>query len=77
MYHFWVQKGPFSANKVFLVRAINITFIYFLTPFNGQNFKQILTEDPELLGCVIFVHKMVNLLQARIFSSFHLHLSTF
>ena len=76
MCDFGIQKGPFSAIKIFLAKTINVTFIYLLTPFNGENFLKILTEDPELLGCVIFVHKMFNLLQGRIFPFFHLQLFT-
>ena len=40
MHHF----GP----KIFLKKIINIIFIYLLAPFIVQNFKKILTADPEL-----------------------------
>ena len=55
----WIQSyknvsflGPkwFSSpkRKVFLKKIMNIIFIYLLAPFILQNFKKILTMDPEL-----------------------------
>ena len=40
MYYFWTQNGPFPWTKVFLVKTINITFMYLLTPFTVQNFEK-------------------------------------
>ena len=48
MCHIRVQNGLFVLDKVFLVQNIIITFIYLLTLFTVQNFKKILTADPEL-----------------------------
>ena len=48
MYHFRAQNGPFVMNKIFLVQTIIIAFIYLLGLFIVQNFKKILTADPEL-----------------------------
>ena len=40
MYYFWAQNGPFPWTKVFLVKTINITFMYLLAPFTVQNFEK-------------------------------------
>ena len=48
--------------KFFLVKVINITFIYLLALFIA-----ILREDSDLWGCTIFGPKMVHLPQTRIF----------
>ena len=49
MHHFWAQNGPLAPNKLFfLKKIIDIIFIYLLAPFVVQDFKQILTADPEL-----------------------------
>ena len=48
MRHFCAQNGPFAPNKFFLGEIINIILIYLLAPFLVQNFKKILTADPEL-----------------------------
>ena len=50
MCHFRDQNGSFVMNKIFLVQAIIINFIYLLALFK---FKKILTADPELRGCTI------------------------
>ena len=42
MCHFQVQNELFVLNKIFLVQAIIITFIYLLALFIVQNFKKIL-----------------------------------
>ena len=42
MCHFQAQNGPIVMNKIFLVQAIIITFIYLLAPFIVQNFKKFL-----------------------------------
>ena len=68
MHHFWAKNGPFAPNKIFLEKIINIIFIYLLTPFIVQNFKNILKADPELLGCAIFGPKIANLLKWNFFS---------
>ena len=65
MCHFRVQNGPFVLNKIFLVQTIIISFI--LPLFIEQNFKKILTADPELCECTIFGPKMVNLGQVIFF----------
>ena len=65
MCHFWAQNGPFYLNKILLVQAIIITFIYLLVLFIVQNFKKVLTADPELWGCAIFGSKMVHLPQTK------------
>ena len=38
--HFWAQNGPFVLNKIFLVQAIIITFIYLSALFIVQNLKK-------------------------------------
>ena len=48
MYHFGAQNGPFAPNKNFFFKILNITVIYLLAPFIVQNFKKILSADPEL-----------------------------
>ena len=65
MCHFWAQNGPFYLNKILLVQAIIITFIYLLVLFIVQNLKKVLTADPELWGCAIFGSKMVHLPQTK------------
>ena len=65
MCHFWAQNGPFYLNKILMVQAIIITFIYLLVLFIVQNLKKVLTADPELWGCAIFGSKMVHLPQTK------------
>ena len=48
-------------NPNILVQIITVTFIYLLALLIGQNFKKILTADPELWKCTIFGPKMVHL----------------
>ena len=60
MRHFWAQNGPFAPNKKFFWKIINITLIYLLAPFIVQNFKKILTADPELRGSTILWPKMAH-----------------
>ena len=48
MYHFWAQNGPFTPNKIFFEKIINIIFIFQLAPFIVQDFKKILTADQVL-----------------------------
>ena len=55
MCHFRAQNGSFVLKKFFLIQTIIITFIYLLAFFIVQNFKKILTADPELWGCTIFM----------------------
>ena len=64
--HFRAQNGPFFLNKFFLVQTIIITFIYLLALFILQNFKKLVTADPELQECTIFESKMVHLPQTKI-----------
>ena len=47
-------------NKIFLVQIIIITFIYLLALFIVENFKKILSADPELWGCATFGSKMAH-----------------
>ena len=61
MCYFRTQNGSLVPNKVFLVQTIIINFIYLLAFFIVQNFKKILTADPELWGCTILGPKMVHL----------------
>ena len=61
MCNFWAQNGLFLMNKTFMVQTIIITFIYLLALFIVQNFKKILTANPEVWGCVIFGPQMVHL----------------
>ena len=63
------EDVPFSGPKYpkFLVQTIIITFIYLLTLLIGQNFKNILTADPELWECTIFGPNMVHLTQTNFF----------
>ena len=73
MCHFRAQNCPFVLNKIFLVQII-ITFIYLLALFIVQNFKKILTVNPELWGCTIFGPKMVHLPQTKFFlESYYYH----
>ena len=65
--HFQAQNDQFVLNKFFLVQTIIITFIYLLALFIVQNFKKILTVNPELWGCTIFGPKMVHLPQIYFF----------
>ena len=64
---FGPKIAQFVLNKIFLVQAIIITFIYLLALFIGQNWKKILTVNPELWECIIFEHKMVHLPQTKNF----------
>ena len=55
MYHFQAQNSPFVLNKILLVQAIIITFIYLLALFIMQNLKKFLQpiqsyEDAQFLG---------------------------
>ena len=68
MPHFWTEKGSFAPNKLFLKHVINIIFIYLLAPFIVQTLKKILTVDPKLWRCTIFVTKMVHLPKWDFFS---------
>ena len=43
MHHFWAQNGQFV--PIFFWKIINITLIYLLAPFIGQNFKKILPAN--------------------------------
>ena len=56
MCHFRAQNGSFVLNELFLIKTINITFIYQLALFIVQ-----IRSDPELWGCTIFGPKMVHL----------------
>ena len=47
---------------------MNIIFIYLLTPIIVQNFKKILTADPELWECTIFGPKIGHLPKQELFS---------
>ena len=67
MCHFRAQNTPICHEQNVLVQTIIITFIYPLALFIGQNFKKILTADPELWGCTIFGPKMVHLPQTNFF----------
>ena len=67
-HHFWAEKGSFDPNKIFLENIINIIFIYLLVSFIVQNLKKILTIDPKLWRCTIFVTKMVHLPKWEFFS---------
>ena len=55
MHQFWVQNGPFPPNNFFFLKIINITLIYLLATFIVQNFKQILTANPECHEDVSFL----------------------
>ena len=55
------QKWPICPKQIFLVKTINITFIYQSALFIVQIFKKILTADPKLWGCTIFGPKMAYL----------------
>ena len=63
MCHFRTQNTPICPEQIFLVQTLNITFIYILLLFIGQNLKKILTADPELCGCTLFGPKIVPLPQ--------------
>ena len=67
MCHFRAQNDLFAPNKTLLVKTINITFIYLLTPFSVQNFKKIFTADLELWECTIFGPKTAYLPKCKIF----------
>ena len=67
----WPQDGPFSPNKNFLGKIINIVFIYLLAPFTVQNLKKKnFNADPEL-WCDIFGPKMVHLPKQEFFLEIH------
>ena len=42
MGYVWFQNGPFTQNKHFLRKIINIIFTYLLTHFIVQNLKKFL-----------------------------------
>ena len=65
MWHFWAQNSQICPEQNFLVPTIIITFIYILAFFIVQDFKKILTGNPELRGCLIFGSTMVHLPQAN------------
>ena len=67
MCHFWTQNRPFVINKFILVQTIAITFIYLLALFIVQNFKKILTKNPELWESIIFGPQMIHLPQTFFF----------
>ena len=67
MCHFRAKNTLIRPEQNFLVETIIITFIYLPTLFIGQNFKKILTMDPELWGYTIFGPKMVHLPQTKTF----------
>ena len=46
--------------QIFFGKIINITLIYLLAVFIGQNSKKVLPADPELWGCAIFAPKMAH-----------------
>ena len=49
-----------------------ITFIYLLALFIVQNFKKILTVNPEVWGCIIFEPQMVHLPQKNVFEKINI-----
>ena len=57
---FWGPKWSISPKQIFFWKIIKIILIYLLAPFIVQNFKKILTMDPELWGCAIFAPKMAH-----------------
>ena len=59
--------AQFVLNKIFLIQTIIITFIYLLALFTGQNFKKILTANPELWGCIIFGPKWSTCPKQKLF----------
>ena len=66
MCHFRAQNTPICSEQNFLVQTIIISFIYLMALFIGQNFKKILTADPEVWECAILGPKMVHLPQTKI-----------
>ena len=60
MCHFRAQNGSFVLNELFLIKTINIPFIYQLALFIVQ-----IRSDPELWGCTIFGSKMVHCPQKK------------
>ena len=67
MCHFRTQNSQFAPNQLFLIKIININFIYLLATFIVQNLKKILTANQELWIYAIFGSKMVHLLQTGLF----------
>ena len=65
MRHFWAQNGSLATN--FFSEKNYIIFIHLLDPFILQNFKKILTANPELWGCAIFGPKIPPFVQNNIF----------
>ena len=61
MHHFLGPKWSTCSKQIFFGKFINIIVFYLLAPFIVQNFKKILSVDPELGGCAIFGSKMAHL----------------
>ena len=53
--------------KKILVKVINITFIYILSPFIVQNSKKNLIADPKLTGCATFGPRMAHFCSNKTF----------
>ena len=54
-------KWPICPIQEFFQKIRSYNFMYLLTPFIAQNFKQKLRTDPKLLAHAIFRPEMANL----------------
>ena len=76
MHHSWAHNGPFAPNN-FFGKIINIILIYLLASFIAQNFKKILSADPEFWGCAIFGPKMTHFTKWQFFRKMLISLVSF
>ena len=81
---FWVQNGPFAPNKHFLVKMINVIFIYLLTNFIVPNFEKVLQYTQSYEDAPFLDPKWANMSKPKFFrkpvdkrSSYHSCISTF
>ena len=70
-------KDQIAPNDFFSRKTTNKIFMYLLAPFILQNFKNILTADPELSGCAILVPRMAHLSWTKFLWNKPLVLSSF
>ena len=71
-------KWPICSEQNFFGRNHYYYFHLPISPFHYVKFKKILTAEPELWQCTIFVPKMVHLLQTKMFWEnywYHSHLA--
>ena len=66
MYHFRTQNGPFVLNKTFLSTNDCYHFHLPIGSFHCAKFKKIISVDPELRGCTVFVPKMAHFIKSEV-----------